>query len=202
MLRPLSLTADAQVNDGNWHEIKLTFSSSHTRISVDDERIVADSNQTVTIATSRVELAGREGSHSKSYDGCFRNLRINSETVDDNYNVTSIGTVTGCYNKSPCNSNSSLYTGCPAKSNCIGGWRASSCLCDNGNQYIHNGGTCIQPCNPQVNCLNGASCHFNPFEHDGNRRGRVRKIRETHTHVHVISKETPACKFHWLVIAI
>ncbi|XP_019849970.1 PREDICTED: cadherin EGF LAG seven-pass G-type receptor 2-like isoform X2 [Amphimedon queenslandica] len=168
MLRPLSLTADARVNDGYWHGIKLSFSSSLTRLSIDDERIVADSNQTITIATSRVELGGREGSHSRSYDGCIRNLRINSETVDDdNYNVTLIGTVTGCSNKSPCDSSSSSYTGCPANSYCIEGWRASSCMCDSSRSYFHNGGTCVQPCNQPVNCLHGGTCNFNFYEDDG-----------------------------------
>ena len=177
MFRPLSIKADARVNDGYWHGIELSFSSTLTRLSVDNERIVADSNQTITIATSRVELGGKEGSHSKSYDGCIRNLRINSESVDDdNYNVTSIGTVLGCSNKSPCNTSSPLYTGCPANSDCIEGWRASSCMCNRNGEYFHNGGTCIQPCNQPVNCFNGGKCNFNFFEDDGNKeRGRERE---------------------------
>ena len=183
-LRPLSLTVDAHVNDGYWHDVSISLSPPVTRLAVDRGRVVADSNRTVTMTTPRVKLGGSglktngaDKNDSEGYIGCVQNLKINNVTVtSDDYNVTSNGIGNSCSNGSSCSPSSPLYVSCPSNSLCVEGWRSSSCRCDSSNKYFHNNdGTCIQPCAQPLSCFSEGTCTFDDGEHDGN---GVRGMRE------------------------
>ena len=172
--RPFTLVVDAHINDGLWHQLKLSIKGSSTRVGVVvgvvDVFIIILSVFQLSVDGGRVFNEVAEGggielqsftigapststtSSSAGFQGCLGNIVLNVDTFDVNTlsfsrsQFTSVheGVVVGCGSTDSC-----IGGPCPTGSTCRSGY---SCECTSPVS-----GECRNPCQPTP-CQNSGTC--------------------------------------------
>ena len=100
-----ALVSDGTYNDGKWHIVKVSREAKEGSLNVDteDEKMsFAIGLESSLTADENVYLGGFPGPHpyyevtKESFDGCIKDLQIDSGTINLNKNKASYGVTAGC----------------------------------------------------------------------------------------------------------
>ena len=144
--------------------VHATFLVFLKQLSIDSGVVSSSTHVAMDVSqVTSVTLGISDTNSLDHFDGCLADFSLNRQRIDlaaavddtsiQNFSTESLHTVSGCHAGSECSDAANI---CPAHSVCKNGWRAHTCVCEDGFVATEEG-VCVDPCDPNP-CQNEGIC--------------------------------------------